>query len=785
MKSITTLVILFLFSFSLQAQLNMTLRGQVSYNPQTNDIWGYADDQGNEFALVGLRTGVSIVNVTNPDDPTEVAFLPGASSTWRDIKTWGTNAYVTNETGDGLMVIDLSMLPDSTAAYNWEPNIPDLGFYLSACHNIFIDEFGIAYLSGCNLNGGGLIYLDVDTPDGTPEYIDHGPNENSHDIYVRNNLAYSSEIWNGVFTIYDVTDKSNTITLGSQQTPASTTHNAWLSDDGNYLFTTDETGNAPIGSYDVSDPSDIIELDQFRPFETLDDGVVPHNVHVWNDWIIASYYSDGCIVLDGSQPDNLIEVGNFDTWFGGGTGFNGAWGAYPFLPSETVLVTDQTNGLFVMTPNYVRAARIEGLIFDNSNNAPLSNASAAIDGTTTEEFTAIDGIYKTGYHTGGTYDFTFSKYGYDSKTISIDIANDSIVMLNVGLDPLMSYSFSANVTDEENGEALPNASITLSNDDYTFSTTTNDQGIANFDAVFEGTYNLATGKWGYQTKIETGINISSGTANPSVALGAGYEDIFSVDLGWEVTGDPVTGDWELADPIGEFVSQAGGFFIAPDEDDDDEGSGAFVTDNEDPVRGGSTTLTSPVFDLSNTGKPIVKYSTWFFSGDLNTMSGGEGFMWVRLTNGYTTTTVCLCKMQELSIPFWEVTEIDVKTYLEPTDSMQIIFQIISGDITEAGVDNFAAWDADLISSTSNIEELITISAEPNPSANNFNVNWNRSFEGQGTLEIFSILGQPIERFDVESGQRSLQLGADYSNGIYLAQFSVEGKIVKTIKLIKH
>ncbi len=790
MKSIITLLCFFFFSISLFSQLNMTLRGQVEYTQQLNDIWGYADDQGNEYALVGAFNGVSIVNVTDPDAPSEVAYLPGVGSMWRDLKTWGTNAYVTNETGEGVMVIDLSMLPDTATAYNWEPNLPGLGT-LGPCHNIFIDEFGIAYLTGCNLNNGGLLYVNVDTPDGAPEYIDKGTNEYSHDVYVRDNLAYSSEIEIGVFTIYDVTDKSNTIALGTQATAASTTHNAWLSDDGNYLFTTDETGNAPIGSYDVSNPTDIIELDQFRPFETLQDGVVPHNVHVWNDWIIVSYYSDGCIVIDGSEPDNLVEVGNFDTWLGGGTGFNGAWGAYPFLPSQTVLVTDQANGLYVMTPTYVRAARIEGLIFDSANNTPLPNAAAAIDGTTTKEFTAIDGLYKTGYHTGGTYDFTFSKPGYISKTITVDIANDSTVMLNVGLDALSSFSITANVTDEETGAPIPNASISLINDDFNFEAISNDQGVASFNGIYEGSYDLAAGKWGYKTKLLSSLNVNNGTTVPSVELSKGIEDIFSVDLGWEVTGNAATGDWELADPNGVFVSQAGGLFITPDEDDNDEGSGAYVTDNgldifEDRVSGGGTKLTSPVFDLSNTGKPMVKFSTWFFSVDPNSGDGGNDNMRVEISNGDTTAFVASFSMGELAAPFWEVSEIDVAAYLTPSENMQISFSIsnLNGDITEGGVDNFSAWDADPISSTSDIQGELNIKAQPNPTNDFFSVKWDGQNLKNSSLEIFSILGRPIEKFEVSAFQNEIQLGENYSTGIYLAQFSIDQEIVKTIKLIK-
>ncbi|MEZ4982763.1 MAG: hypothetical protein R2769_14490 [Saprospiraceae bacterium] len=49
-------------------------------------------------------------------------------------------------------------------------------------------------------------------------------------------------------------------------------------------------------------------------------------------------------------------------FFSPGAGFNGAWGAYPFLPSQTVLISDINSGLYVLQPNYVRACWLEGTV---------------------------------------------------------------------------------------------------------------------------------------------------------------------------------------------------------------------------------------------------------------------------------------------------------------------------------------------------------------------------------------------------------------------------------------
>ena len=181
----------------------MSLLSQVEYDTDLNDIWGYVAPDNSEYAIVGVYDGVSIVDLSDPENPVELEFLPGLSSTWRDIKTWGEYAYVTNETGGGLMVIDLSGLPDTATATNWQPFIPELNI-LSSVHNIWIDEFGYAYLAGSNLNAGGIIYVDLFTTPGSPVYAGHGTSIYSHDVYVRDNIMYSSEIYQGYFAIYDV-----------------------------------------------------------------------------------------------------------------------------------------------------------------------------------------------------------------------------------------------------------------------------------------------------------------------------------------------------------------------------------------------------------------------------------------------------------------------------------------------------------------------------------------------------------------------------------------------------
>ena len=92
MRIFTLLAFIPLFT---SAQLNMSELGYLDlvslHNSDASDIWGYVDGSGNEYAIVGMNNGTSIVNVTDPANLVEVFFEPGDNSIWRDIKTWNNH----------------------------------------------------------------------------------------------------------------------------------------------------------------------------------------------------------------------------------------------------------------------------------------------------------------------------------------------------------------------------------------------------------------------------------------------------------------------------------------------------------------------------------------------------------------------------------------------------------------------------------------------------------------------------------------------------------------------
>ena len=447
MKIISLITFFVLLSHTVFGQVNIELQANVTYDDQLSDIWGYTDSLGREYALVCLRGGIAIENITNPTEPERIAIIEGPRSTWRDAKTFGQFAYFINESSGGLQIINLKNLPnapDSTDSYFWSPIIPELGL-LSTCHNIYIDEAtGYGFLAGCDVNNGGVIILDLFTDPGNPIYVSAAAPVYAHDVYTRDNFIYSSDIFDGVFAIQDMSNKDSIFTVSSQTTPFLFTHNAWLSDDSNVIFTTDERGDAPIGAYDISDKNNIKFLDEFRPIASIRSGAIPHNVHVKNDFLITSYYTEGVIITDGNKPDNLIEVGNYDTFLEAGGGFTGVWGAFPFFESGLVIGSDVDNGLFILKPTYTRACYLEGVVLDSISGLPLDGVAVTIlSSDANEDLSNINGSYKTGQVSAGVFDVSFTKAGYQTKTALARLENGELTILNVALvaiDSSMSTS---------------------------------------------------------------------------------------------------------------------------------------------------------------------------------------------------------------------------------------------------------------------------------------------------------------------------------------------------------
>ena len=706
--------IIFLFIFIpvialSQSSYNLALVGSydwssASYDSEGSDIWGWKNpNTGIEYALVGLNSGFSVVDLSSPQNPTESFFIPGVNTTWRDIKTWGNYAYVINEGGDGLLIVDLTDLTGQTYINHTT--------HFNTAHNIYIDENGVAYIFGSDIGNGGAIFLDVDANPMNPSYLGTWDDYYIHDGMARGDTLWSGCIYEGEFYAVDVSDKSNPIVLGHHVTPNQFTHNIWVSDDGKYVFTTDEQSDSYIGSYNVEDMNNIQEVDRIQ--SNPGSNSIPHNTHVDGSFLVTSWYRDGTTIHDATQPNNLIQVGYYDSYSGSGNGFDGCWGTYPYLPSGLIISSDinsASNGngrLLIYERGFSQACYLEGNVIDANTLMNLSGVNVQILNTVIPNLstTNLSGDYVSGTADPNNYDVVFSKAGYLSDTITTTLSSGNITILDAQLVPLPSFTANGIVVDV-NGVGIPNAQILIYNNDFNYTLVSDNNGGFTINSMFEGSYEVIAGQWGYVTVCDN--EYIDGSSNVIITLDEGYYDDFTFDFGWSISGgitmsDP--GRWERGNPEG--TSFQGSNYNPNNDINSDCFDYAYVTGLDAGSQVGSndvddynTILTSPLFDLSqplyNNQTYHLSYYSWFSNG-----GGGWGggtppndSLKISITNA-NNTTVVLETMTESSPDMgqWNFRTYEISQYIPLTSDMQLKVETADWDAfgghwVEGGFDKF-------------------------------------------------------------------------------------------------
>lgn len=424
------------------ASRGVTKLGQLSYNDKINDVWGYVDStSGKEYALVGVESGLSIVDVDSAQNPQQVLFIPGANSVWRDMKSYSHYAYAVHDiyTGnsDGITIVDMNTLGNTFPTYwNRNPSISYQGSpetFLRA-HNIYIDEKGFLYCFGSNIGQGGALIFDLKPDPTNPTFVGMFDQYYLHDGVARGDTLWGAGVYRGFFNVVSVVNKSNPQILASQTTPLNFTHNIWFSDDNQRVFTTDERTGAYIAEYDVSDLNNITELDRIR--SRFGNDIIPHNTHFFNNFLVNSYYTAGLQIVDVQEPGIMLETAWYDTSPFTGDGFSGAWGAFPYLPSGNILVTDRDEGLFVLESSYPRGCYFRMHVTDSVSGQNLLNVQVDFFQGGPSGTTDIFGNYRNGVVFPDTLPVAISKAGYTSDTLQLVLQSGTTQNLSIELVPL-------------------------------------------------------------------------------------------------------------------------------------------------------------------------------------------------------------------------------------------------------------------------------------------------------------------------------------------------------------
>lgn len=777
-----------MFSFNAAvAQLNMNLLGHYPIDSLPgsgiNDIWGYVDELGNEYALFGLDVGgVAVIDVTDPANPEKIITTTGPSSIWRDVKVWNDHAYITTEAGGGLSIIDLSPLPQSTALFDTTLALWNFG----SAHNLYIDENGICYVFGAN-TGGTRIY-DLNQDPLNPVLLGTVQPYYSHDGMARGDTLYLANINDGFLTIYDVSDKANPVLLGTATTPAEFCHNIWISDDGNYAFTTDEISATDLVSWDISDVNDIRLLDRFQSVDGTEG--TPHNTFFMDGYLYTSYYRDGVTIHDVHRPDNVVKVGHYDTTPLEGGGFEGCWGVYPYLPSGNIIASDRELGLFILGADLQRACYLEGTVTDFNTGAALNDVQVEIlELTDANDITGFSGTYGTGTDSAGFYTAVFFKPNYVPDTVyNVELINGVVKVLDVQLTELEKITLTGHVLDIATNAPIANSEVKLLTPFWEYTTTTDALGNYAIQNFYVGTYKGFAGLWGYNTACYQGLELNSSDTVQNFYLNKGYYDDFTFDLSWETNVPLGDGEFAISNPEGLAF---GPVIYSPENDVDyDCDSLAYITgdDVNESVRF-TQTLTSPSMDLTTLGDPWINFHYFYYYNNDDSIYAGDDFLEFSLIDGIDTISL---QTIALDVPSqgndeWEFRTIPVTSVVSPSSDMRFMVRAVNfsrqddnTDFLKVGLDKF--WvSAEPVGIEQDSQDLPTVSLYPNPSTDQVTIAWS---EGQAEqLMLVDLSGRVVYKAALNNASNQYSFRPQLPAGLYYVQLQLEDGVAITTKMV--
>ena len=388
-----------------------------STNPSAaNDVWGFYDvNDGKEYAILGLRNGVGVVEVTDPEAPRMVGSVSSQSTSWRDIKVyqhfnratsrWDSYAYVTADSASvGTMIIDLRSLPnDISVAASDKSDISAHNVYLSNVdYSMGVALNGVEpflHIAGSNRNGGAFNTYRLDNPVEPDSVYSNGSSSRanySHDVssmVVTDDRKDTQCVAAGPyceiffdfnednFQIWDKTQNSAPSRLSTTSYPkVSYVHSGWYTEDKQVVLVHDELDEMDYG---LNTTVRLFELSDFGSPSLLSTwagstGAIDHNGFVRGNRYYMSNYTRGMTVLDISDTSDPKEIGFFDTFpISDNTSFNGAWGVYPYLPSGVVLISDISSGLYVVRDNTLEPEQ-GNVSFDAQTYLVEEGASATV-----------------------------------------------------------------------------------------------------------------------------------------------------------------------------------------------------------------------------------------------------------------------------------------------------------------------------------------------------------------------------------------------------------------------
>jgi len=273
-----------------------------------------------------------------------------------------------------------------------------------------------------------------------------------------------------------------------------------------------------------------------------------------------------------------------------------------------------------------------------------------------------------------------------------------------------------------------------------------------------------------------------------VGIEAIFADDMEADLDWTagIAGDTATtGQWLLADPVGTTYQPEDDHTPAP-------GTMCYVTGNSFPgdtagaadVDGGTTTLLSPIFDLSGASWAMVSYWRYYV---LETTYDDEFIVDVSNDGGATWSVLETVASTE----GWFQARFDLDpAVIDLTAEMQLRFRATDtggGSLIEALIDDvYVAATRSDITAVDTPPVAVSLSAYPNP----FNPSTSLAFSlpRAGTVELVvhdsagRVVARPLVGARPAGAGQVVWQADQLASGLYLVTLRLDGEIVRSTKL---
>lgn len=317
--------------------------------------WGDVWTEGNLAILGHSQTDgmVDIIDISDRANPIHMATYDGGGQRFQDVKLHGGIGYFGSDSGGGVHIVDLhdpvepTLLTTITTADGGHNQI----------HNLFIAD---GYLYQASGRSTDVRVFDVSDP-ANPVHVRNIATTDPrliHDITVANGRLYTSGFGTstngGTTDIFDVSDIGDptwsvaTRLLGTIHSGVNN-HSNWPTADGNVIAIAREvSGGGDVTLWDIRDPSQPQLLSTITGASLGLLSATPHNPVIRGDLLYVSWYHNGLVVLDISDPTQPVMVGNHDTLPGtGSSGFDGNWGVH-LAGRDQVTISDMRTGLYVL-----------------------------------------------------------------------------------------------------------------------------------------------------------------------------------------------------------------------------------------------------------------------------------------------------------------------------------------------------------------------------------------------------------------------------------------------------